>query len=107
MVSNEIVVPILPCVDVDEIIDFYLMLGFERTCRQLRPNPYACVRHGAAELHFAGITGFDPEESYGSCVIGDSRGDLRQGRLTARDQVKLRSARARAGSGAVVPGRST
>lgn len=68
--SNEIVVPILPCPDIDEIVDFYRMLGFERTYRQTRPNPYVAVRRGGVELHFAGISGFDPEQSYGSCVIG-------------------------------------
>jgi catechol 2,3-dioxygenase-like lactoylglutathione lyase family enzyme len=68
--ANEIVVPILPCADIDEILDFYRMLGFERTYRQLRPNPCAGVRYGDAELQFAGIPGFDPEQSYGSCIVG-------------------------------------
>ncbi|MFC5744733.1 VOC family protein [Actinomadura rugatobispora] len=70
MMSNEIVAPILPCVDIDEIVDFYRMLGFERIYRQTRPNPCAAVRYGAIDLHFAGIPGFDPEQSYGSCIIG-------------------------------------
>ncbi len=34
-----------------------------------RPNPYVVVRRGGIELHFAGIDGFDPEQSYGWCIV--------------------------------------
>jgi hypothetical protein len=37
--ANEITVPLLPCRDIDEIVDFYAMLGFTRTYDQLLPNP--------------------------------------------------------------------
>ncbi|TDC79431.1 VOC family protein [Actinomadura sp. 7K507] len=67
--ANEIVVPILPCADIDEIVDFYRMLGFELTYLQQRPYPCAGVRYGDADLQFAGIPGFDPEQSYGSCIV--------------------------------------
>ncbi|PRX97717.1 hypothetical protein [Allonocardiopsis opalescens] len=62
-------VPILPCADIDEIIDFYRLLGFERGYRQTRPNPSASVARDGIELQFAAIDGFDPESSYGSCII--------------------------------------
>lgn len=62
-------VPILPCRDIDEIADFYRMLGFDRTYRQTRPNPYVIVQRGGIDLHFAAIAGFDPEQSYGSCIV--------------------------------------
>jgi hypothetical protein len=45
------------------------MLGFERTYRQLRPNPYVALRREDLHLHFFGLPGFDPEQSYGSCLV--------------------------------------
>jgi hypothetical protein len=62
-------VPMLPCGDVDEIIAFYQVLGFEEVYRQLRPNPYVIVRRGGIELHFFGLPDFKPEDSYGSCGV--------------------------------------
>ena len=67
--AHERTIPILPCRDVDEIIDFYAALGFARTYRQIKPNPYAVVARGGIELHFFGIDGFEPAESYGSCSV--------------------------------------
>jgi catechol 2,3-dioxygenase-like lactoylglutathione lyase family enzyme len=61
--------PILPCRDVDEAIAFYEALGFERTYRQVRPNPHAVVARGDLAIHLAGIEGFDPEQSYASVII--------------------------------------
>lgn len=62
-------VPILPCSSIDEMGDFYLHLGFEVTYRQLRPNPYLALRRGGVELHYFGMDGFKPEDSYGSCLV--------------------------------------
>jgi hypothetical protein len=61
--------PILPCRDVDEPIGFYEALGFERTYRQVRPNPHAVVARGDLAIHLAGIEGFEPEHSYASVII--------------------------------------
>ncbi|GAA2295914.1 hypothetical protein GCM10010149_50270 [Nonomuraea roseoviolacea subsp. roseoviolacea] len=66
---HETVIPILPCRDIDEIAAFYGMLGFDTTHHQTRPNPYLALRRDGIELHFAGISGFDPEQSYGSCIV--------------------------------------
>ncbi|WP_217707171.1 VOC family protein [Nonomuraea rhodomycinica] len=66
---HETVIPILPCRDIDEVAAFYGMLGFDTTHRQTRPNPYLALRRDGIELHFAGIAGFDPEQSYGSCIV--------------------------------------
>ena len=62
-------VPLLPCPDVDEIAAFYKVLGFETTYRQLRPNPYVAMRREDLHLHFFGMPGFDPADSYGSCLV--------------------------------------
>lgn len=74
---SERVVPILPCRELDEIVDFYKALGFSVTYRQQRPNPYLCVKRGGFDLHFSGITGFDPETSIGSALlVTDDTGSL-------------------------------
>lgn len=67
--ANEITIPLLPCGSIDTVADFYRMLGFEVTYRQTRPNPYLAVRREDIHLHFFGMDGFDPEQSYGSCLV--------------------------------------
>lgn len=67
--ANEVTVPLLPCRSIDEIGAFYEMLGFAVTYRQTRPNPYICVRREDLQLHFFGMDDFDPEQSYGSCLV--------------------------------------
>lgn len=67
--AGEMTVPLLPCRDIDEIAEFYSMLGFTRSHRQTRPNPYTVVEHEDMQLHFFGMEGFDPAESYGSCLV--------------------------------------
>jgi hypothetical protein len=67
--DDERMYPILPCSDLDEAIAFYAALGFVRTYRQLRPNPYAVVARGQLQVHLFGIPGFDPEQSYGSAIV--------------------------------------
>jgi catechol 2,3-dioxygenase-like lactoylglutathione lyase family enzyme len=72
--ANEITVPLLPCRDIDEIVEFYRMLGFTRTYHQTLPNPYVALRREDINLHFFGIAEFKPEDSYGSClvIVGDT-----------------------------------
>jgi hypothetical protein len=67
--ANERMYPILPCRELDEAIAFYTALGFARTYRQLRPNPYAVVARGEMQVHLFGMPGFDPEQSYGSVIV--------------------------------------
>jgi hypothetical protein len=67
--AGEVTVPLLPCADVTEVVAFYEALGFRRTYHQKKPNPYVVVRREDWELHFFGMAGFDPEQSYGSCVV--------------------------------------
>ncbi|MGO4146375.1 hypothetical protein AB4Y77_14960 [Paenarthrobacter sp. YAF11_1] len=67
--SGEITVPLLPCRSIDEIADFYEMLGFERTYWQTKPYPCVGLRREDFQLQFFGLDGFDPEASYGSCVV--------------------------------------
>jgi hypothetical protein len=67
--ANEVTVPLLPCPSIDEIVEFYTMLGFTQTYRQNIPNPYVALRREDINLHFFGIPGFKPEDSYGSCLV--------------------------------------
>ena len=67
--ANELTVPALPCRSIDEVEAFYAALGFTRTYRQVRPNPYLAVRWEDIELHFFGMPDFDPQDSYGTCLV--------------------------------------
>lgn len=63
-------IPILPCRDLDDVVPFYTALGFAVTYRQKRPNPYLCLsREDGFDLHFAGVAGFDPEDSLASVIV--------------------------------------
>jgi catechol 2,3-dioxygenase-like lactoylglutathione lyase family enzyme len=68
-VANELTVPALPCRSIDEVEAFYTALGFTRAYRQVRPNPYLALRWEDIELHFFGIPDFDPQDSYGTCLV--------------------------------------
>jgi catechol 2,3-dioxygenase-like lactoylglutathione lyase family enzyme len=75
--SNEITIPILPCVSINDTLEFYVALGFEITYQQTRPNPYACVRRGGIELHFFTMRNYDdPAKSYSSCFVSVSEADV-------------------------------
>lgn len=67
--ANELTIPLLPCLDIDEIASFYEMLGFSITYRQTRPNPYVCLRLEDINLHFYGMDGHVPEQSHSTCVV--------------------------------------
>jgi hypothetical protein len=67
--TGERMVPLLPCASIDGIADFAGALGFAVTYRQTRPNPYLALRREGIELHYFGIDGFRPEDSYGTCLV--------------------------------------
>lgn len=67
--ANEVTYPLLPCGSIDEIRDFSLMLGFEVTHWQRRPNPSVVLRREDFPLHFFGLDDFDPERSSGNCLV--------------------------------------
>ena len=66
---GERTIPLLPCGSIDQVEDFYRCLGFTRTYRQVRPNPYVALERDDIALGFFGMPGFDPADSYGSCVV--------------------------------------
>jgi catechol 2,3-dioxygenase-like lactoylglutathione lyase family enzyme len=67
--TGERTYPILPCRELDEAISFYETLGFRRTYRQLRPNPYAVVVREDLQVHLFGMPDFDPGQSYGNVSV--------------------------------------
>jgi hypothetical protein len=67
--AGERTYPILPCRELDEAVAFYNALGFTRTYRQLRPNPYAVVVREDLQIHLFGMPDFDPAQSYGSVIV--------------------------------------
>ncbi len=62
-------VPALPCQDVDELRDFWTALGLDVTYRQLRPHPYLAVRRGGVDIHYYGLDGLEPQDSYSTCLV--------------------------------------
>jgi catechol 2,3-dioxygenase-like lactoylglutathione lyase family enzyme len=67
--ANERTYPCLPCRDLDQAITFYEALGFQRTYRQLHPNPYAVVAREDLQIHLFGMKDFNPADSYGSVIV--------------------------------------
>jgi catechol 2,3-dioxygenase-like lactoylglutathione lyase family enzyme len=67
--ANERTYPCLPCADLDQAIAFYEALGFRRTYRQLKPNPYGVVVREDLQVHLFGIDGFDAANSYGTAIV--------------------------------------
>jgi hypothetical protein len=67
--ANEVTVPLLPCASIDDIVAFYRILGFSTTYVQRKPNPCVGLHREDLHLQFFEIAGFDPEQSYGSCLV--------------------------------------
>ncbi|MFI7430175.1 VOC family protein [Micromonospora sp. NPDC049836] len=67
--ANEVTVPLLPCASIDDIAAFYEVLGFRATYQQRKPNPYVALQREDLHLHFFEMPGFDPNRSYGSCLV--------------------------------------
>ena len=67
--TNEVTVPLLPCASIDDIVDFYGVLGFRTTYQQRKPNPCVGLQREDLNLQFFEIAGFDPAQSYGSCIV--------------------------------------
>ncbi len=67
--TDEVTIPCLPCVSLEETFPFYEMLGFEVTYRQKAPSVYGVVRRGACELHFFGLKGLVPKDAFSTCLV--------------------------------------
>jgi catechol 2,3-dioxygenase-like lactoylglutathione lyase family enzyme len=67
--STAVTIPILPCPDLDSTVSFYEALGFTRTYRQVRPNPYAVVARDGIQIHLYTIDHYDPETATGNVIV--------------------------------------
>jgi hypothetical protein len=65
----ERVIPILPCLNIRDTLDFYTALGFTVTCEQTKPNMYACVQYSGIQLHFYVNKTLNPQVPQGYCYI--------------------------------------
>jgi hypothetical protein len=62
--SNEKVIPMLPCTSINETLEFYQALGFEITYQQAKPNMFASVRYKFIELQFFVKKNWSPSFCY-------------------------------------------
>lgn len=63
-------IPSLPCIEIEETLSFWEMLGFEITYKQTRPYQYGVIERGGFELHFGRVKGMDAERNfYNGCLI--------------------------------------
>ena len=68
-------IPILPCINVTETLDFWEVLGYIITYKQTRPYQYGVVERGGYALHFGYIKGMSTASnaSIGCLVmVGDA-----------------------------------
>ncbi len=62
-------IPCLPCVSLDESLDFWRAVGYEVTYTQKAPNPYAVIRVDDYELHLFGLKQLNPEDNFTTCIV--------------------------------------
>lgn len=62
-------IPILPCANINEQVDFYQALGFALVKLYKSPNAYAVLRYGEVELNFYGNKKFVPAENPNVCIL--------------------------------------
>jgi hypothetical protein len=68
--SEWITIPILPCVSIEETLQFWQVLGFAITYRQTHPYQYGVVERGGHELHFGRLKGMEAANNfYAGCLI--------------------------------------
>ncbi|MFF2926901.1 glyoxalase [Streptomyces celluloflavus] len=69
--ANETTVPVMPCVSVEETLEFYQSLGFKVTYKQARPYIYLVLEWSGFALHFGTPPkNIDPnQEDVGACLV--------------------------------------
>jgi hypothetical protein len=68
--SEWVTIPILPCVSIEETLQFWQALGFEITYKQTHPYQYGVVERGGHQLHFGKLRGMEEANNfYTGCLI--------------------------------------
>ncbi|MFJ5265060.1 glyoxalase [Streptomyces sp. NPDC088387] len=69
--ANETTVPVMPCVSVEETLEFYQALGFHVTYQQTRPYLYLALEWSGFALHFGKPPkNMDPsQEDTAGCLV--------------------------------------
>ncbi|RPD40069.1 hypothetical protein [Chitinophaga barathri] len=62
-------VPVLPCIELEDTLTFWELLGFTTTYKQLRPYQYGAVARNGYELHFVRVKGIGPANNYSGCLV--------------------------------------
>lgn len=65
----ETMIPLFPCHELDETLDFYKAIGFEVTFYQKSPYQYGVVERGDMQFQFFRMKGYDPKESISGCYV--------------------------------------
>lgn len=67
--QTTLTIPLLPCVSLDETLDFWQALGFNVALKQRAPNAYAVLRYDDYELHFFGLKQLNPQDNFSTCLV--------------------------------------
>lgn len=62
-------IPLFPCHELDETLDFYKAIGFEVTFHQKSPYQYGVVERGDMQFQFFRMKGYDPKASISACYV--------------------------------------
>ncbi|NJP12190.1 MAG: VOC family protein [Leptolyngbyaceae cyanobacterium RU_5_1] len=65
----DVSIPILPALDLQDTIEFYVRLGFQNDTDPAHREYYAILRRGEIELHFFPMPELIPAESYAGCYL--------------------------------------
>ncbi|WP_367044011.1 VOC family protein [Streptomyces sp. Je 1-332] len=65
----ETMIPLFPCHELDETLDFYQAIGFEVTFHQKSPYQYGVVERGDMQFQFFRMKGYDPKASISACYV--------------------------------------
>jgi len=64
-----IAIPVFPCLNIKEQVEFYKNLGFEVPLLITNPYPYAVVTYEEVEINFYVLKSLKPQENSNVCII--------------------------------------
>jgi catechol 2,3-dioxygenase-like lactoylglutathione lyase family enzyme len=67
--NPDMTIPLLPCKNLRETLDFYRALGFSVTHEQEDPYLYGAVQRGEVHLHFANLAVYGAKSAFGAALF--------------------------------------